>query len=44
MLDNLKPGEKFPDLELPNQDKELVRLSSLMRGFPTAMIFSRGFY
>jgi peroxiredoxin len=44
MRDNLRPGEKFPDIELPNQDDEVVRLSSLMRGFPTVVVFSRGYY
>ena len=36
MRSDLRPGMQFPDFELPNQDKEVVRLSSLMRGFPTA--------
>lgn len=44
MRDDLRPGNVFPDIELPNQDKELVKLSSLMRGFPTALVFSRGWY
>lgn len=44
MLENLRPGEKFPDLELPNQANEAVRLSGLMRGFPTVVVFSRGYY
>ena len=44
MRKNLRPGEKFPDIELPNQDGELTKLSSLMGGFPTAMVFSRGYY
>ena len=44
MHKDLRQGEIFPDIELPNQDKETVRLSSLMRGFPTAVVFSRGYY
>jgi peroxiredoxin len=44
MRENLRPGEKFPDIELPNQDENLTRLSSLMRGFPTVAVFSRGYY
>jgi hypothetical protein len=44
MRENLRPGEKFPDIELPNQNEERTRLSSLMRGFPTAVVFSRGYY
>jgi peroxiredoxin len=44
MREDLRPGEKFPDIELPNQDENLTRLSSLMRGFPTVVVFSRGYY
>jgi peroxiredoxin len=44
MRENLRPGEKFPDIELPNQDENPTRLSSLMRGFPTVVVFSRGYY
>jgi peroxiredoxin len=44
MRDDLRPGLPFPDIELPNQDKEPVKLSSLMRGFPTALVCSRGWY
>lgn len=44
MRDDLRPGNKFPDIELPNQDKEAVRISSLVRGFPTVVVFSRGYY
>ena len=44
MRDDLRPGKVFPDIELPDQDKELVKLSSLMRGFATALVFSRGWY
>jgi len=44
MRDDLRPGHKFPDIELPDQNDEIVPLSSLMRGFPTAVVFSRGYY
>jgi peroxiredoxin len=44
MRNDLRPGNKFPDIELPNQDKEVVKLSSLIRGFPTVVVFSRGYY
>jgi hypothetical protein len=44
MRENLRPGEKLPDIELVNQDGEPTRLSRLMRGFPTAVVFSRGYY
>ena len=44
MREDLRAGNKFPDIELPNQDKEVVRLSSLIRGFPTIAAFSRGYY
>jgi peroxiredoxin len=44
MREHLRPGEKFPDIELPDQNEELTKLSSLMRGFPTAVVFSRGYY
>ena len=39
MRQNLRPGEKFPDIELPSQDGELTKLSSLMGGFPTGVVF-----
>jgi peroxiredoxin len=44
MRQDPRPNETFPDIELPNQDKEVVRLSSIMRGFPTVVVFSRGYY
>lgn len=44
MRAHLKPGEQFPDIELPNQDEQLTKLSSLMGGFPTVVVFSRGYY
>ena len=44
MQEDLRPGNKFPDIELPNQDKEVVKLSGIIRGFPTIVVFSRGYY
>ena len=44
MRENLKPGGEFPDIELPGADGKLTKLSSLMRGFPTVVVFSRGYY
>jgi len=44
MRENLQPGEKFPDSELVNENNELTKLSDLMRGFPTVVVFSRGYY
>ncbi|MFQ5614267.1 MAG: hypothetical protein ACE5H9_19260 [Anaerolineae bacterium] len=29
---DLKPGRKFPNFELPDQDGEVMRLSQRMRG------------
>ncbi len=44
MRENLRPGEKFPDIELVNENDKLTKVSSLMHGFPTAVVFSRGYY
>jgi peroxiredoxin len=44
MRSDLRPGNAFPDLELSDYDGKLVRLSDLMGGFPTIVVFSRGFY
>jgi peroxiredoxin len=44
MRETLRPGETFLDIELPNQNEELTKLSSLMRGFPIVVVFSRGYY
>ena len=44
MRENLRPGEQFPEIELPNQYGELTKLSSLTGGFPTVVVFSRGYY
>ena len=44
MREELRPGNRFPDIELPDQDERIVPLSSLMRAFPTVVVFSRGYY
>ena len=44
MRENLRPGRQFADIELPNQDGDLTKLSSLMGGFPAVVVFSRGYY
>ncbi len=44
MHPDLKPGAKFPDFELPDQNGKPQQLSKLIRGFPTVLIFSRGYY
>ena len=44
MRDDLKPGNGFPDFELPDQDDQPAKLSTLMGGMPTALIFNRGNY
>jgi len=44
MHPDLKVGQKFPNFELPDQDGEPRQLSKLIRGFPTVLIFNRGYY
>ncbi len=44
MRADLKVGQPFPDFELPDQDGNVQRLSKLLRGFPGALVFSRGHY
>ena len=44
MRESLRPGEQFPDIELPNHDGDPTRISSLARGFPIIVVFSRGAY
>lgn len=44
MHPDLKVGSTFPDFELPDQDGKSQKLSKLIRGFPTVLIFSRGYY
>ena len=56
MTTNLKVGDRFPDFELPNQDKELIKLPMLTQpslmdqylgftdGYPLILVFYRGFF
>ena len=44
MLEDLKPGNTFPDFRLPNQDGAEVGLSELMAGWPLVLTFNRGNY
>ena len=44
MRKDLRAGEPFPDIELPNQDGETTKLSGLMGPSPTVVVFSRGYY
>jgi peroxiredoxin len=44
MRTNLRAGEPFPDIELPNHEGEPTRLSSLSGGYPIVVVFSRGEY
>ena len=42
--EDLKPGNLFPDIELPDQGGRLRTMSQLMRTFPTIVVFWRGRY
>lgn len=44
MNPELQVGTKFPNFELPDQDGNLTKLSQIVRGWPTILIFSRGWY
>ncbi|MFQ5916863.1 MAG: hypothetical protein ACE5K9_07835 [Candidatus Methylomirabilales bacterium] len=44
MRADLKPGNKFLDFSLPDTSGKVVRLSELMGGWPTILIFERGKY
>ncbi|MGV0028404.1 redoxin domain-containing protein [Phormidesmis priestleyi] len=56
MTTNLKVGALFPDIELPNHDKEPIKLSKLTQpslmdqylgfpdGYPLILVFYRGFF
>jgi peroxiredoxin/cold shock CspA family protein len=56
MTTNLKVGDKFPDIELPNQEGKLKRLSGFTQpgqmdrmlgfsdGYPLIVVFYRGFF
>ena len=42
--EDLKPGNIFPDFECPDQNGEMRKLSELMDGWPTVIVFWRGQY
>jgi peroxiredoxin len=44
MHPDLKVGNKFPNFELPDQAETPKKLSQLLRGFPGALFFSRGYF
>ncbi len=44
MRADLKVGNIFPDIELPDQTGALCKLSQILRGFPGILTFSRGYY
>jgi peroxiredoxin len=44
MPPNLQPGHTFPDIELPDHTGQVVKLSALMRGWPTIVTFGRGLH
>jgi hypothetical protein len=44
MREDLRVGNKFPDLELPDQEGNRRKVSELLRGFPGALIFGRGHF
>jgi len=37
-------GQRFPDVELPDQDGQVVRLSQVAGNFPLIISFYRGFW
>ena len=37
-------GKRFPDIELPDQDGQLIRLSQWVGKFPFILSFYRGFW
>ena len=44
MRSDLKVGNQFPDIQLPDTDGNPQKLSQLLRGFPGVLIFSRGYF
>ncbi len=37
-------GRRFPDLELPNQEGQEVKLSEIAGNFPLIIVFYRGYW
>ena len=44
MRSDLTPGAIFPDIELPDQDGNRIKLSEYMAGQPAIVVFVRGYY
>jgi peroxiredoxin len=44
MRADLKVGATFPDFELPDQTGKPLKLSQIVHGFPTVLIFGRGYF
>jgi peroxiredoxin len=44
MRADLKVGNKFPDIALPDQSGAIWKLSDLLDGFPGVLTFSRGYF
>ena len=41
---NLKIGDRFPDIELPDHEGEPVKLAELVGKFPFILSFYRGYW
>jgi peroxiredoxin len=41
---NQSIGQRFPDIELPDQDGQMVQLSQLVGKFPFILSFYRGYW
>jgi peroxiredoxin len=41
---NLKIGQKFPDIELSDQENQPAKLSELVGKFPFVLAFYRGYW
>ncbi|NIO09659.1 MAG: redoxin domain-containing protein [Deltaproteobacteria bacterium] len=41
---NQEIGKRFPDLELPDQDNNRVKLSAISNGQPVMVSFYRGYW
>ena len=41
---NLKIDQHFPDIELPDQDGQQIKLSELVGKFPFILSFYRGYW
>jgi len=41
---NLKIAARFPDIELPDHENQLVKLSELVGKFPLILTFYRGYW